>query len=361
MMKTNNRNYVGLDVSDKKTAICIVNYEGEIISEGMVDTDPESINAFLQKAEQSYEIVGIEATNIAIWLYWKLSKAGYNIICVETHKTAAFMSAQKMKTDRNDARGIAQMMRCGMYTQVHVKSDESQRLKMLINNRRFMVKQRVDLENQIRGSLKTFGLKTGDVTEAKYETRIRELIAGDGELEVAVVPLLEQRCSGMERILEFDKILKTAAKNDPVCQLLMTVPGVGLLTAILFKAVIDDPTRFKRSKDVPCHLGLTPRKYASGEVDYNGGITKAGDLMLRTHLYGAAARLMQKSSRPCALKTWGRTLEKRSSYKSASVAVARKLSIIMHRMWLDGTEFDWGHQDEAANIEMPETSIQEAA
>lgn len=222
---------MGLDVSDKLTAVCIVDDKGEIVAECMVNTEPESINDYLQKHALIYENIGIESNNTAIWLYWKLTEAGYNMICVDTQQTAAFMSAQRMKTDKNDARGIAQMMRCDMYTEVHVKSDESQRFKMLMNNRRFMVKQRVDLENQIRGSLKVFGLKTGEVTQAQYEPRIRALIAGDGELELSVLPLLEQRCSGIERIKMLDKLLRGAAKNDLVCQLLMTTPGVGPLTA----------------------------------------------------------------------------------------------------------------------------------
>lgn len=355
------RYYVGLDVSDKLTAICIVDYEGKIIQEAMVDTEPESIDEYLQATGLSYERVGIEANNLAIWLYWKLRETGYPIICVETHHTSCFMKAQNMKTDKNDARGIAEMMRGNFYKEVHIKSDESQRFKLLVNNRRFMVKQRVDLENQIRGSLKTFGLKTGEVTEFRYEARVRELIAGDGELEASVLPLLEQRSSGLEHIKVLGKLLTTAAKNDPVCQLLMTAPGIGPLTAILYKAVIDDPTRFKRSKDVPCHLGLIPKKYASGQTDRNLGISKSGDIMLRAHLYTAAASLMRHSARPCWLKSWGRDLHKRSSYKSASVAVARKLSIIMHRMWMDGTEFDWGEHSQQENTEQCEAEILEAA
>jgi len=192
------------------------------------------------------------------------------------------------------------------------------------------------------------------VSEKQYDGRVRELIMGDGELEVAILPLLEQRASGVERIKALEQMLATAAKHDPVCRLLMTAPGIGHLTAILFKAVIDDPARFKRSRDVPAQLGLVPRKYASGETDYNGRITKAGDVMLRHHLYRAAATLMQTNARPCALKKWGRNLRNRSSYKNSTVAVARKLSIILHAMWVSGQEFDWSdspmsHSDELSN------------
>lgn len=347
--------YVGCDVSDKETAICIINSNGVIMWETMVPSEPDDIIGYLQSTELSFERIGIEASGLAIWLCRMLLQAGYPAICIETYKASVFLAAQKMKTDRNDARGIAQMMRCGLYSEVHIKSDTSQRFKMLLNNRRFMVEQRVDIENQIRGTLKVFGLKVGSATDKQYEPRVRELICGDGELEAAVIPLLDHRASGMQRIHELETMLASAARNDEVCRLLMTAPGIGPLTALLYKAVIDDPGRFKYSKDVPAQLGLVPRKYASGQTDYNSGISKAGDMMLRHHLYRAAATLTQNSARPCKLKDWGRNLRKRSSYKSATVAVARKLSIILHRMWLDGTEFDWADRQrkDSEKIEYP--------
>jgi len=345
-MNVNEKYYVGLDVSSKKTAVCIVDYEGNIIHEAMVDTEPLCIDICIKSTGFAVTKVGIESTNLAIWLCRELSDLGYTIICVESHHASAFMSAQKIKTDRNDARGLAQLMRCKLYKEVHIKSDESQRLKLLLNNRRFLVEQRVNTENQIRGSLKTFGLMIGGVTKTHYSRRVRELIDGDGELEVAVLPLLDHRDSCFEHITSLDKLLVRAAKTDPVSRLLMTAPGVGPLTAMLYKAVVDDPTRFKRSRDIAPHLGLVPQKYASGEVDYNGSITRAGDSMLRYHLYKAAESATRQSARPSPLKKWARTLEKRSSYKVSRVAVARKLSIILHRMWMDGTEYDWSRPGE---------------
>lgn len=341
MNNLSQQHHVGCDISDKETAICIVNNNGDIVHEAMVPSEPDDIIAFLQSTALTFERIGLEASGLAIWLCRMLIQADFPAVCIESYKTSVFLAAQKMKTDRNDARGIAQMMRCGLYSEVHIKSDTSQRFKMLLNNRRFLVEQRVDIENQIRGTLKVFGLKVGPATDKQYEPRVRELIDGDGELEMAVSPLLELRAFGVERILVLEAMLATAARNDEVCRLLMTAPGIGPLTALLYKAVIDDPIRFKYSRDVPAQLGLVPRKFASGETDYNGGITKAGDMMLRHHLYRAAATLTQNSARPCKLKDWGRNLRKRSSYKSATVAVARKLSIILHRMWMDGTEFDW--------------------
>jgi len=353
--------YVGLDISDKTTAVCIVNGVGDIVKEGSVPSEPQDISDYFEDAGFDLHLIGLEASGVAIWLCRELLCRGYPLVCVETHRSSAFLAAQKMKTDKNDARGLAQMMRCGLYRSVHIKSDESQRIKMLVNNRRFLVEQRVDIENQIRGSLKVFGLKVGAVTEKQYDARVRELIDGDGELEVAILPLLEQRSSGVERIKALEKMLSTAAKNDEICRLLMTAPGVGPLTAVLFKAVIDDPSRFKRSRDVPPQLGLVPRKYASGETDYNGRITKAGDVMLRHHLYRAAATLTQTSARPCELKKWGRNLRNRSSYKSSTVAVARKLSIILHSMWVNRQEFDWSVDSKSQVEEDCEVELSKSA
>lgn len=356
MHKNLEAHYVGLDISDKTVAVCIIDMNGNIISEGVTDSEPDDIVDYLLRNTDNIELIGLEAGGIAIWLCRELLSRGFPVVCIETYRTSAFLAAQKMKTDKNDARGIAQMMRCGLYRAVHIKSDTSQRIKMLINNRRFLVEQRVDIENQIRGSLKVFGLKIGTVSEKQYHARVEELITGDGELELAVLPLLEQRSSGLIRIKELEQILHVAAKNDSICRLLMTAPGVGPLTAILFKAVIDDPTRFKRSRDVPAQLGLVPRKYASGEMDYNGRITKAGDFMMRHHLYRAAATLTQTNARPCALKKWGRNLRNRSSYKSATVAVARKLSIILHAMWVSGKEFDWSADGVTQATELSKTT-----
>jgi len=334
--------YVGLDISNDETAICVADYDGTIIKEGMVATEPAAIQKFLRSTKLSYERIGLEAGNLSIWLYWALHKSGYPVTCIDARHAHAVIGIQNVKTDKNDARAIAHLMRTNLFSSVHVKSDESQRVKMLVNNRRCLVDQRVVLENQIRGSLKVFGLKTGKVTTKQYDGRVRDLIDGDGELEAGVFPLLDARSFLMCEINTLNKMLMTLAKNDPVCRLLTTVPGVGPLTAVLYKAVIDDPSRFKKSKDVAAHAGITPRKYASGEVDYNGRITKCGDTMLRSHLFEAASIILRPTMKTNPIKQWGTRIAKRSSLKNARVAVARKLTIVMHRMWMDGTEFDWG-------------------
>jgi transposase len=336
--------FVGLDVSMNETAICVVDQAGKILFEGSVVTDPEDIDSYLRKTGLPLEKIGLEASNLSIWLYRELSAKGYVVFCIETNHAKAAMAAQNVKTDKNDARGIAQMMRTGWYKPVHVKSEVSQKLKMILNNRKCLVNLRIAMESQIRGTLKIFGLKVGEISRQSYEKRVRELISTDGELDIAISPLLEVRALILERSRELEKLLMDAAKKDQVCRCLMSAPGVGPLTALLFKANIDDPTRFRRSKEVAVQLGLTPRKYASGEVDYNGRITKCGDGLLRNHLYEAAAVVLRNSSPKSELKTWGLQLSKRSGTKKARVAVARKLSVILHKMWVTGNKFESSYQ-----------------
>lgn len=340
--------YAGLDVSLEETSICVVDQEGGIIREGKVATDPEALAAFLHALEIPLKRVGLEAGGLSPWLCNDLSAAGLPVICIETRHVKAALKAQNMKTDRNDARGIAHIMRTGWFRAVHVKSADSQKLRVLLNNRKCLLNKRLDIELTIRGSLKVFGLKTGKVTINSYEGRIRDLIEEDEQLQICIVPLLEARHHLLEQFRRLDKIILDIVREDQVCRRLMTVPGVGPLTALAFKTAIDRPERFRRSKDVGAALGLTPRKYASGEIDYDGRITKCGDAVARSHLYEAAKVLMSRTVKWSALKAWGMRLARRSSKKNACTAVARKLAVIMHRMWLDGTDFQWGEEKAAA-------------
>ena len=331
--------FAGLDVSMNETAICIVDETGKIFCESQVPTEPGDIHKYFQQCGVLLNRIGLEAGNLSIWLYRELTDYGHDVVCIETRHAKAAMAAQNVKTDKNDARGIAQMIRTGWYKAVHIKSEMSQRLKMIINSRKCLVGQRIAIESQIRGTLNIFGMKVGEISRQSYEARVRELITGDGELEIAIIPLLAVRALMLKQAKDLEKLLMAVAKKDPVCHLLMTAPGVGPLTALLYKANIDDPTRFRKSKEVAVQIGLTPRKYASGEVDYNGRITKCGDHLLRNHLYEAAATVLRSSAPKSALKTWGLQISKRSGTKKARVAVARKLTVIMHKMWITGDEF----------------------
>lgn len=290
------------------------------------------------------ERVGLEAGSLTPWLCHELLSLGYPAICIETRHAKAAMKAQQVKTDRNDARGIAHIMRTGWYREVHVKSHASQRLRVLLNNRKCLLDKRLDIDSQIRGTIKVFGLKTGKVSKLSYEPRIRELIGDDAELQAFIFPMLAVRQALIVQMGKLQKLILDYVKDDEVCRRLMTIPGVGPLTALGYKTFVDRPQRFKHSKAVGAATGLTPKKYASGEVDRDGHITKCGDEFVRSHLFEAAHTMLCRSRKASPLKTWGLRLMKRSSLKVACVAVARKLAVIMHAMWRDGTEFRFSQE-----------------
>jgi len=321
--------------------VCVVDQEGTIIKEGPVSTEPDAIVTFLTATKLKLEHVGFEAGPLSPWLYHERLAANVPVICVETRHAKAALRAQNMKTDRNDARGLAQIMRTGWYKAVHIKSTSNQKLRMLLKTRRWVVDKRLDLENHIRGTLKVFGCKLGKVTTVTYEARVRNLIAADTELQTGLDPLLLVREQFLVQFQTLDKAVQKAVKADAVCQRLMTVPGVGPLTALLFRTTIDCPARFSQSRDVGVHLGLTPRKYASGEVNDDGRMTKCGDAMMRHHVYEAALVMLTRGARWHPLKAWGLRLAKRRSMNNAFVAVARKLAILLHRLWVDGTTCRW--------------------
>jgi transposase len=273
------------------------------------------------------------------------------MICMETRHAKAAMKAQQVKTDRNDARGLAHIMRTGWYREVHIKSHDSQELRMLLNNRRFLLDKRIAVDNEVRGSLRTFGLKLGKVTPATYEARVRELVGDNEKFQACILPMLEVRRVLIEQYKKLEKLILDVVRDDEICQLFMTIPGIGPLTALVFKTFVDRQQRFRKSKSVGPALGLTPRKYASGEVDYDGHITKCGDEFVRMHLFEAAKVLLSRVGKPSDLKSWGLRLAKRSSKKKATVAVARRLAVIMHAMWRDGTVFQSTQvQDELAAV-----------
>jgi transposase len=339
--------YSALDVSLKTTAICVVNHDGDVIRESEVETEPEVISAWLKATGLPMERVGLEAGGLTPWLCHALLAANWPAICIETRHAKAAMKAQQVKTDRNDARGLAHIMRTGWFREVHVKSHSSQKLRVLLGNRRCLLDKRLDIDSQIRGTLKVFGLKTGKVTPAKYEQRIRELVEKDEELQAYIFPMLEVRRQLVKQCNVLEKMILDCVGKDQICRLFMTIPGVGPLTALAFKTFVDRPERFRHSKAVGAAVGLTPRKYASGEVDYDGHITKCGDAFLRSHLFEAAKVMLGRAGKPNPLKAWGLRLAKRSSKKKACVAVARRLAVIMHAMWRDGTVFQM--DEEAAS------------
>jgi transposase len=268
------KQYVGLDVSMKETSICIVDKEGEVIREVKVATEPTAIVAVLMDETLAIERIGLEAGAFSQWLYGALAEADLPVVCVETRHMKAELSAQRNKTDRNDARGIAQMMRVGLYRPVHVKTMTSQKQRMLLTAPQLLKAKAIDIESELRGTLRNFGLKVGMVGEAKFEARIRELIEDDPDLAEIVEPVLIARRSLREQLRVLHRKLLELVRHDQICRRLMTAPGVGPVVALTFRATVDVPSRFKSSKTVGAAFGLTPRQYQSGETDRMGAVSK---------------------------------------------------------------------------------------
>ena len=336
--------FAGLDVSLEETAICIVDDAGRIVGEARVASEPETLVAFFGACGMTMDRVGLEACSLTAWLHAALREAGIPAICIEARQAKAAMGAMPNKTDRNDARGIAQIMRTGWYRAVHVKSPSCRSWRALLTARRMVLNKRRDVENGIRALLREAGLKVGTPSRKDFPARVRELVADDPVL----MSLAESLLSVIEVITrEVEKLTRRVldeVRVEPTCRRLMTVPGVGPLTALTFRATIDRPDRFRKSRDVGAHLGLTPRCYQSGETDVQGRISRCGDELARTALYEAAHSLLIRSTKWSALKAWGMNIAKRRGMARARVAVARKLAVILHRLWADGTEFRWTKQ-----------------
>ena len=335
--------YAGLDVSLELTSVCIVDAQGEIIAETKVPSHPEDLVRNLRSVEHPITRVGLEAGPLSQWLHADLVAAGFETVLLETRHVKAALSAMTVKTDRRDARGIAQLLRLGWYRPVHAKSVSAQEVRSLLTARKLMQAKLLDVESGIRGVLRGFGLKVGPISRGRFEMRIRDLVAGQPILETMSDAMLGARSALEGEFKRLHRALLAIVRDDPVCRQLMSVPGVGAIVAITFKSGVDDPARFRRSRDVGPHFGLTPRKYQSGELDVTGSISKVGDRMVRTALYEAASVMLTRTVRMSPLKSWAMGVAKRRGTKKARVALARKLGVILHRMWVDGTSFRWSN------------------
>ena len=339
--------FAGLDVSVKETSVCIVDDTGKIIREVKVASEPEALLAVLRNCAYHFKRIGLEAGPLSQWLFGGLAEAELPVVCVETRHMQAVLKAQINKTDRNDARGIAQMIRVGLYRPVHVKSLRSQKLRMLLTHRKLLVSKAIAIENDLRATLRNFGLKVGMVGKVNFEARIRELVENLPDLAVLVEPLLVVRRVLREQIGILHRRLLAIVRDDDVCRRLMTVPGVGPVVALTYRATVDVPARFRNSKAVGASFGLTPSKYQSGEIDRAGSISRCGDEMMRVMLYEAAQVMLTRTNKWSWLKAWAMQIARRRGMKKAIVALARRLAVIMHRIWVDGTEFRWTREQAA--------------
>jgi transposase len=334
--------FVGLDVSQEQTRLCVIGSDGKIAWQGRCRSTPAAIADALKERAPDAIRIALESGPLSTWHWHALTAMGFPVVCVDARHAKAALNMQVNKTDKNDAHGLAQIVKAGWYREVSVKSLDSHMLRSMLGTRFQLVGMRVDVGNQIRGTLKTFGIVLPRTHRTSLDRLIEERhFAGSPMLQCSLRSLLAAYKAIKDQIKALDRELRACARRSPICRLLMTVPGVGLLTALAFVSTVDDPKRFSRSRSVGAYLGLTPRRYQSGELDANGSISKCGDSLMRAYLFEAATTLLTRVQKWSALKAWGLRLAKRTGMKKAKVAVARKLAVMMHAMWLTGEPFRW--------------------
>ncbi len=333
--------FAGLDVSLKETAICILDNRGEILQERSIPTDPELIAKFLKKHAPNLERFGIESGPTSAWLWRELRQQGLPIVCLDSRHAHRVLSMRRNKNDRNDAHGLADLVRSGWYREARVRSVDAQVIRSLLQSRQRLLQSRRAIENQIRGALKTLGVMTRSTKGRGFMARVEAVRVDSDWLGPMLDPLLTAHAAIVQQFKTISSSVLEEARRDEDVRRMMTIPGVGPITALSFKAAIDDPNRFTSSAKVGPFLGLTPRQYQSGESERFGGIGRSNDPLLRSYLYEAAGVLLKRVRRDCALKQWALRLFERVGWKRASIAIARKLAVIMHTIWKDGTEFDW--------------------
>jgi transposase len=340
--------YAGLDVSLEETAICVIDETGRLVRETRAASEPQALIVALTGLGLPLERIGLEACSLAAWLHDELREAGLPAICIETRRANAAMKTMPNKTDRNDARALAQIIRTGWYRQVHVKTRQCRLWRSLLVARRTVLNEMRSIENVVRAILREGGIKLGTPSRAGFAGRVRELAGDDSLVMTLAEPLLAILATMLDQLARLTKQVLDIVRKEEVCRRLMSVPGVGPITALAFRATIDRPDRFKRSRDVGAHLGLTPARYQSGEVDIQGKVSRCGDELARTALYEAAHTLLVRSKKWSSLRAWGMKIAKNRGMARARVAVARKLAVILHRMWRDKAAFRFGKDPSAA-------------
>jgi transposase len=334
--------YVGLDVSQKETAVCVIDDTGRIVFEGKARSEPGALAKIIGKRAPNAVRIGFETGAMASWLWHELKRIDLPVVCIDARHAHAALSVRINKSDPNDARGLAELIRMGWYREVKVKSEQSQLVRSLLIARARLVAVRRDIENQIRSLLKENGQLFPRAIGRQFRERVCELVSEGRPLRLIIDSLLSVHERVSDEQAALDKRVRDLAKEDQTTRRLMTVPGIGTVTALAFRHTIDDPSRFRSATSVGAYLGLTPRRKQSGDLDIAGRISRWGDRLLRTYLFEAASVLIHRTKRWSPLQAWGQRLVKRIGLKKAKVAIARKLAVILHCIWTDGTEFDWG-------------------
>ncbi len=338
--------YVGLDVSKEETTFCVVDENGKVLAQGKTATDPDALFNALKKVCLCPERIVMETGTWSHWLTRELRRRGLPVESIDARQAHAVMKLQHNKTDANDAYLLAQIARTGFCRPVAVKSQEAQEMRMLLKARSHLVRQRCRTESTIRGLLGTMGIRFPKGS-AKLPARVRAVLQQRPEFGIAIIPLLDLIATLNKQTEHMDAEIEAQAKGQAACELLMSIPGVGEITAMAFVATIGDPQRFAKSRSVGAYAGLTTRRYQSGEMDYSGKISKRGDAMLRSLLYEAAHSILCVVRKAHPLKDWARRIKKRTSHNKACVALARKLAVVMHKMLITGEPFRWPQKGEA--------------
>jgi transposase len=332
--------YAGIDVSLKSSSIAVVNAHGDIVREQKVATDPISLIDWLRSCGLPIQRIGLEAGPWSQWLYAAMKEAGFAVELLETRHVRNAFSTMAVKTDRKDARGIAELVRVGWYRPVHCKSLDAQETRVMLSARRLVDQKLGDVERTLRGLLRNFGLKVGRTTPTRFADRIKELVSGNATLQIIAESLLAVHQVLLRELKALEKRVRRIARDSADARLLMTATGVGPIIALTYAAGVDDPGRFKKSKSVGAYFGLAQKKYQSGETDITGRISKAGDASVRTALYQAAHIMLTRPVKASKLRSWALRLAKRVGMKKAKVALARKLAVVLHRMLVDGKPFN---------------------
>jgi transposase len=296
--------------------------------------------AVIRKRAPYAQRVVFETGPLSVWFYHALTAESVPAICIDARHAKAALDMAANKTDANDADGLAQLAEVGFYREVRVKGFDSMLIRTLVTARRQLLKMRLQISNQIRGLMKTFGLVVPKGAGSVFERNVLARLQGEDKLARIVLPMLQAWRDIRLRVAELSKQLVTMASEDRRCRLLTSIPGVGTVTATAFVAAVEDPANFRNSRAVGAWIGLTTRRFQSGEVDHDGHISRRGDSHLRSLLYEAAAVILNRSSDTSTLRTWALDLKERLGFKRAAVALARKLAVIMHTMLKTGELFD---------------------
>lgn len=332
--------YAGIDVSLECASVCVVEASGKIVREGKVASEPEALIGWFAALGLEFARIGLEAGPLSQWLYAHMKRAGLAVELLETRHVRDAFKAMPVKSDRNDARNIAQLMRLGWFKPVHCKSLAAQEVRAMLTARKLLQSKLLDVENGLRGILRGFGLKIGKTTRARFADRVAGLVRGHAHLEAIAAALLRARAALLAEFEGLEKRVRRMAALDAKAKLLGSTPAVGPIVSLTFASAIDDPSCFRSAKQAGPLFGLTPKKHQSGETDYSGRISKRGDASVREALYEAAHLILTRPIKGCArLKSWAARIAQRAGMKKAKVALARKLAVIMLRMLKDNMPF----------------------